>query len=512
MQNPSATAGPPSKTKLAVIFGAVALTLAGGSGYLLGVHQPARRLRAAQAEITSWENRWDRARECMLGSKPASGTISEALAIREMSPDRWERTTCTKLIGAINRGDAEDTGLASVEAAWLDLDKAALALAKAFATHVDPDGELDRRAEDPLPGTLDALEAGRNALRSAAGLSPRTAATIPPLPAATMIAVMHDGKPVVSIEAPRVTSRDGMVVVGSAASGPVQLHLVAGRPPIVGAIEPATRRAVPDPSWGARSVHGAIEIGTVDAGGEVTTPKLIKVTGRSVVLAASGSLDDGAVVYLVEDGLAIARVTGGKVTTSKPVYAASHTVAVDPASGEIAIVWTDAALELVALRLAPGTLDEKPVRIGDTGVALAACLDRRSLWIQDPAVLYRFDDSGLRTIEPRRSYELAGCSSAGAVVTRPVRPGQPPLHQVCSDRCVDIVTDRGFAPVALPNDNWVAFDARGNVLAVKRPDGTQFVTTTEQFRPLYAMTDGSQIDVVGYTTRGIAVARVPAPR
>ncbi|MGE0872946.1 MAG: hypothetical protein AB7P03_30625 [Kofleriaceae bacterium] len=507
---PTTRTGPPSKARLALIFGGVAVIMAGGVGYLLGVHQPRQRLRAAQHEIASWERTWEEARRCMLGAKPGSGTISEALAIREMSPDPWDRKTCTKLIGAILRPESDDTGIPEVEAAWLELDKAATALANAFVTHVDPDGETDRRAEDPLPAALDGFELARNALRVAAELPPQITDVVPPLPAATMIALTHDGKPVVSLEGDRITSGPGFIGFGSAASGPVQIQFVAGRAPVITAIEDTTLRAVPEPSWGARSVDGAIEIGAVDAGGEISNPVLIKVTGRSAVFAVVGSLEDGVVAYAADDGLAIARIKTGKVTAPRPVYAASPVVAANPSRGEVAIVWTDRELELVAVRLAPGNLDAVPARIGDSGVAQSACLDDQALWIQDPATLYRVRDGVLSEIQPRRSYQLAGCSGAGVVVTRPGTGGQPPLHQMCTDQCIDIVTDRGFAPVVLPGGEWAAFYARGNVLGVKRPSGTQFLATTDRFRPVVAMTDGKQIDVVGYTIQGVSVIRVPA--
>src|SRR6185295_19382867 len=123
----------------------------GGSFYFFKIYRPKQVKHDAQAEIVAWETRWKAVLDCVLGPTPASSKTSEALAIREMAPDLWNGGHCTPLIGKLVRGEAPDTGLADVEAAWEALDHAATKAATAFATHV---GSSTTLLQDPLPAAL----------------------------------------------------------------------------------------------------------------------------------------------------------------------------------------------------------------------------------------------------------------------------------------------------------------------------------------------------------------------
>ena len=102
------------------IFAAVALVAGGAGFYFFKVYQPQEQRAAAKDEVVAWEQRWKAARDCLLGPAPGSSKTSEALAIRELSPDPWNRGSCTPLISKLSRGDAPDTGLAPVERAWVE--------------------------------------------------------------------------------------------------------------------------------------------------------------------------------------------------------------------------------------------------------------------------------------------------------------------------------------------------------------------------------------------------------
>ena len=135
------------KGRVGLIFGAVAVVLGGGLFYFFKIYQPKQQQGAAQTEVVAWEKRWDDARGCLLGKAPRSSKASEALAVREMQPDPWERKTCTQLIGKLSRGVAEDTGLMKVEHAWMTIDRAAGKFANAFAMHADPFGDTTPRCD-----------------------------------------------------------------------------------------------------------------------------------------------------------------------------------------------------------------------------------------------------------------------------------------------------------------------------------------------------------------------------
>ncbi len=92
------------RTRVIAIFAAVGV-IAGGAGFwFVKIYRPKQVRNDAQAEIVAWETRWAQARDCLLGPSPGSSKTGEALAIREMSPDPWNRGSCTALISKLNRG------------------------------------------------------------------------------------------------------------------------------------------------------------------------------------------------------------------------------------------------------------------------------------------------------------------------------------------------------------------------------------------------------------------------
>src|SRR5262249_38982268 len=119
-------------------------------------------------QIAVWEKRWQAARDCLLGPSPGSSRTSEALGIRELTPDPWDRSKCTPLVAKLTRGGVPDTGIEEVEASWATLDHAAATAAKSSASHVSAGAPL---VDDPLPAALDALDTARDGVRAAAGLS-----------------------------------------------------------------------------------------------------------------------------------------------------------------------------------------------------------------------------------------------------------------------------------------------------------------------------------------------------
>jgi len=159
--------------------------IAGGAGFwFFKIYSPAQTAKAAQAEVVAWETKWTAARTCLLGPSPASRKTSEALAIRELTPDPWDRAGCAALMAKLNRGEADDTGIEAVERAWATIDNAATKAAGAFATHV----ANPIRANAPLTAALDELDAAHAALRAIVKL-PAVVQSGPTLVAATLVPI-----------------------------------------------------------------------------------------------------------------------------------------------------------------------------------------------------------------------------------------------------------------------------------------------------------------------------------
>lgn len=346
--------------RVALIFAVVGAAAAGGGYYFFKVYQPAQAKKAAQDEVTAWEARWQAARDCLMGPKPASNKTSEALAMREMLPDPWKGDTCTALISKLTRGSAPDTGYAAIEAAWVDLDKAAAKAASAFATHVSAP-VLDK---DPLPTALDNLDAARAKLRAAADLPPAPGSGSP-LPAATVLA-LADGKDRVESLALEMTSeRDatgvpsahGYVLFGKTQTHPVQVDLVAGGAPQVASVTDASLRAIPDASWGARAGSGEIEVGAVDPAGTMPGPTKLPLPDAQglTVAAAGGTLADGVVVYGGTNLIAVAHAHSADVTGEPPERILAGIATAD-GDGRIAIAYTDTNREHHARIVKPAAL------------------------------------------------------------------------------------------------------------------------------------------------------------
>jgi len=514
-------AGMTDRTRIILIFAAVGLLCAGGAIYFFAVHQPASRLADAHAEIAAWDARWLEARTCLLGPRPASSKVSEALAVRELSPDPWERKTCTKPVSQLSRGVATDTRVAEVEAAWPEIDRAASRLAASFISHVDPAGQAApgdamRRQPDPLPVALDELEAAYAKLRAAAKLPPAPPPQgTAPLPLAAIVPIELDGARVLTLQ-DALPSRTGMLGFGTIEGSEIQLQLVAGKAPLVRRVGAGMQRAVPDDTWGARAVPDGVEIGAIDATGTMLSPTKLPLPGVPQVIAVIGTPANGVVVYGVGTQLVVARGRDGTFKPGKPFDVRSMAFATDAETGETVIAWTTTQEHNVWLHLASENLDaELDDDIGPTGYVRGLCLARAAAYLQtvDEGETAIFDvkltDEAVGDGDAD-GYELASCADDGAIVRR---RGAPSEYKYCvpGKDCVpfSIPAPRAVPTVALP-DGFAWFRARGGVLAVRRPLGLAYYAVPNGFVPVAAMTNGGTLDLVGWTTDGLVIARLPA--
>lgn len=505
------------RTRVILIFAVVGLLCAGGAIYFFAVHQPGSRLADAHAEIAAWDARWMEARACLLGPKPASAKVSEALAVRELSPDPWERKTCTKLISQLSRGVATDTRVGEVEAAWPAIDRAASKVAASFISHVDPGGDGMRKKPDPLPVALDELEAAYAQLRAAAKLPPAPApAGTAPLPEAELVPVAIEGQRVLRLLEPLLPSRAGVLAYGTTDGSELQLQLVAGKPPVVQRVGAGMQRAVPDGTWGARAVPDGIEIGAIDATGAMSAPTRLPLPGVPQIIAVLGTPANGVVVYGAGTQLVVARGRDGTFKPGTPLDVRSMAFATDPETGETVIAWTNMAEKNQWLHLSPENLDaEVDEDMGPPGYVRALCLTRTAAYVQtieagevgifDVALAAEAVGDG-----DAAGHELVACSADGAIVRD---RGTASAYKRCAAGAdcapFSIPTPTTVPTAALP-DGFAWVRARGGVLAVRRPAGIAYVAVPNGFVPVLVLTNGALLDVVGWTADGLAIARLPA--
>jgi hypothetical protein len=508
-----------TRTKVILLFAGVVALAAGGIIYFLKVHEPKQRLAEAQEEIHAWDARWIAARDCLLGSSPGSAKVSEALAIRELSPDPWERKSCTPLISKLSRGEATDTQVASVEEAWRALDKAAGRVAVSFVSHVDPEGDAMRKKPDPLPVALDELEAAYAALRKAAELAPAPPPMDKqPLPTATLVPVQLGDKRVLSVQEPYVTSRAGLLAFGTVEGSEVQLQLVAGKPPAVTAVGAATQRAMPDGTWGARAMPDAIEVGQLDDKGQLATPAAkLDLPGPTQVIAAVGSWADGVVVFGAGNQLVVARCQTGtckpELRGGKPYTVRSMAFATDAASGLTHVVWVDDKDKMWGLRLDPAQLATTAEDLDTEGYPKLMCLTADSAWvhytIEGESRVMELKPGAHADVAEDDNHSLMGCSPGGAVMYRSYEPS---YYRCAAGDCqpASPKAQRDKVPAAVVPNGIVGVEARGAVLAVRKGGPTDFYAVPNGFVPIVAMTDGSHLDVLGWHADGLAIARVAA--
>ena len=481
------------RTRVIAIFGAVAV-IAGGAGFwFVKIYRPGQLRKDAQAEIAAWEQRFDQARECLLGPSPASSKTAEALAIREMSPDPWNRGGCVAPISHLNRGDAPDSGIPAVERAWSELDAAAAKAATAFATHVADSTTLEH---DPLPAALDELDAARAKLREAASLPPAEVKG-KPLQAAQILDVADGKEPVHELMVESVPSAHGLVLFGKTDTHTVQVSLSPGQPPKVGRIGLGYVRALPDLTWGARPTEAGIDVGAFDVEGAMAQPMPVALKGGPSIAAVGGTLQDGLVAFGTDSQLAIAHVAAGAVTADPPISGDTASLATD-GDGAVAMMWTAKGTTHARL-YRPGKPPELDVAI-DPDAALPVCITA----------------AGLKTAHAQSS--LLGCTREGSLERT---GGVPQGFQICTQTCRKVGLPTGaptYSTTTIVGGKLVAIAEHDGVLGVWREDGSKlFYALPSPAKPVMAhewpamaTTDGNVIDVLARPGKGFAVVRIPA--
>lgn len=502
------------KRTVGLIFGVVAIAAVGGLVYFFKVYQPGQTRGVAQREIEAWEGRLASVRGCLLGPAPASAKSGEALAVRELSPDPWDRTSCTQLIGKLSRGLADDSGMMNVEHAWMTIDRAAGHVASAFATHVDPSGEAPgkRGKESPLPAALDELDDARAQLRAAAGMD-----APPPLASATLPAaeelVLKDGLDrVTTLTAWTIPSAGGEIAFGAIGDrAEVQLTLVPGAPPKVSRIPAGALRAVPDGSWGAAGLREEVAIGTIDARGAFGQMTHLPVELGARVGIAVGSFTNGLVAYAASNHLVISRAQGGAFAADKPIEAGQMAFALDP-GGRGLVAWLDPTKlaegdtpRLLAF-LAKDGAPPQIVQLGE-GAPTGACLTAKGAWIAGAPQFLAFDGTAARShLLPE--HELLGCGPDAALLHR-----YDSTHfAVCGDTCrlADLTGLRPTNLATLVAGKVTAIHTRGRVIGVwtegKPP---RFFTTTKAVTPKLVYANTTSLEILASTDEGLLVVRLP---
>ena len=498
--------------RLVLIFAVIALLATGAGFYYVKIYQPAKDLEAAQSEIKDWEARYQKTRDCLLGKSPGSAKTSEALAIREMAPDPWDRGKCTPLVSKLSRGVSNETGIKAIEEAWTELDKVANKAALAFATHV---GSSTTLIEDPLPAALDALDATRAKLRTAAKMStPAHAGKT--LVSAQIVPLADGADKLTNLLVDVLPSATGLVLYGKTDNRVVQLVLSAGAPPKAARLGPGTVRAVPDMSWGATPGDKEVRAGAFDVEGVIAAPTSLKSKEASVVAAAGGTLADGVLVFGSFSELVIARAKGGTITAEPPIKIIDARATTD-VDGRVAVVWSTSPTAHFGRVLKPGAADEPQAELPGT-VTGQLCMTRDRVWTQDAATAVAFGGGRPLFRKDLHGARLQGCTADAALFHH---FDQPTQLAICTDDCRDVTIASAaptYAATTVVGGKLVSIAAHNGVLGVWRenqepifyalPEAAQPVLAHEW--PAMALTNGKVIDIIARGANTFVLIRIPA--
>ena len=282
------------------------------------------------------------------------------------------------------------------------------------------------------------------------------------------------------------------------------MMLVAGAAPRVLPTPSRGVRAVPEMTWGATDLQQEIVVGPIDDKGAFGAMTNLPAGDLARVLFAVGTLADGLVAFEAGDRVGLVRATAGAITGDPPFAVSRAVLALSPA-GRALLAWNtpDGAMRGM---LAKGAAVTRPMDLG-SGFAGQACLTATHGWVGDEAQFMSFDDTAA-TPHVLPQHELLGCNDQAALLHKVGSTS----YAVCTEACrVAELRNTKSSPVAtLVNDKVVAVRTRDHVLGLWRENAEPvFFTTPLAVTPRTAISDGKVVDVIGSTSEGLVVARVP---
>lgn len=162
-----------NKGVIAVVGAGCLLGLVVGLGYLL-YWAPKQKAEEARAEISTWSDAWQEAKQCLLGDAPYSTDAKQALSARALTSKDLHATLagCMNSLKALRRGEGYSTEDDAIEDAWLaiQIPVSKLAQAQAWIAAKEPNNPPDVLRTN-LGMAIDEVEAAHQGLRAAAKLS-----------------------------------------------------------------------------------------------------------------------------------------------------------------------------------------------------------------------------------------------------------------------------------------------------------------------------------------------------
>jgi hypothetical protein len=252
----------------------------------------------------------------------------------------------------------------------------------------------------------------------------------------------------------------------------------------------------------------------MDAEGAIAAPKSLPVKAPVTLLAVTGTLADGTVVFSENKKLTVAHVKAGEPTADPALPLVDPTVPAEwvasDADGRVAIVWQTDEKRYQAKLVG----DDRPILLPGEPSS-QPCLSRDRAWVTSGTQIIGFGGGKLSHAEAFG--ELLGCAPDGAIVRM---GGSPQQFMICSDQCRSAQPGKGaptYATTTLIGGKLVSIVEHSGVLAVWREGGeTQFFSLPEPAHPVQAhewpamaLTDGKVLDILARGAKTFVIVRVP---
>lgn len=503
----------PRRSVVLVVLGVVGASVA-GAYYFFFVFTRDETLREARLQVTTWEERWQAARACLLGTAPLAADLQEALVLVELVGARGARA-CARELGKLTRPEGNASHQPEVEEAWAQLEAHVIDAAKVY---VEQQRSTERFAE-----ALHRVRKARSTLRRLVEL-PMEDAPMGPAPRPVLVAPLAlEGKPVTELVVNRAgASLGGRLVAGGRWHVGQVTRAGTGLAVTAAPASAEVVAAAPIPGWGLRAVFDErdarrvrLMTGAIDGQGELVAPVEL-ATGQALLPAAALGHDlHRAALHVTSVEPAAVHVSrsidGGKTWRTESTPWAHGNILSDGA-GAADVVYQSAPEPAVVWQRvsAAATPDREAVRV-EGATLLATCATNVAPWVlsSDSA-----DERSLRRLDaPERAIPVPeGASSILACDERAALLGEESGQVVgcTAEACTGALgaLGDGFAVVS-GGAPWLV-RARGSLLAARTHHGPRVARLPESSKLVGAYDLAGELWLIAQRTTGdLFAARWP---
>lgn len=504
----------PRRSVVLVVLGVVGASVA-GAYYFFFVFTRDETLREARLQVTTWEERWQAARDCLLGTAPLAADLQEALVLVELVGARGARA-CARELGKLTRPEGNASHQPEVEEAWAQLEAHVIAAAKVY---VEQQRSTERFAE-----ALHRVRKARSTLRRLVEL-PMEDAPMGPAPRPVLVAPLAlEGKPVTELVVNRSgASLGGRLVVGGRWHVGHVTRAGAGLVVTAGPVSAEVVAAAPSSRWGLRAVFDErnaqrvrLFTGAIDGQGELVEPVELATAAPTILPAAALGHDLHRVALHVTSvepaAVHVSRsIDGGKTWRTESTPWAHGNILPDGAGAADVVYQSVPEPTVVWQRVSAAANPEgEAVRV-EGATLLATCATSVAPWVlssdgADERSLRRLDAPERAVPVPEGASSILACDERAALLGEESGQVVGCTAEACTG-ALGLLGD-GFAVVS-GGAPWLV-RARGSLLAARTHRGPRVARLPESSKLVGAHALAGELWLIAQRTTGdLFAARWP---